>query len=73
MDEMNVQPVDLGNEVRQCVQPRFAPAPIVIGRPIVRELLHKLELHALGPIIDQLTFWPSGGFDAALEIGKLLV
>ncbi len=47
MDEMNVEPIDLGDELRQGVQPRLALAPVVICRPIVRELLSRRELHAL--------------------------
>ena len=73
MDEMDVQPVDLSDEVRQCVQPRFAPPPVVVGRPIVRELLHESQLHALGAVIDQLTFRPSGRLDAPLQVGEVLV
>ena len=32
VDEMNVDPIDPGNELRECVQFRLALAPIVIGR-----------------------------------------
>ena len=47
VNEMNVEPVDLGDELRQGVELRLALAPVVIGRPIARELLHRRELHAL--------------------------
>ena len=36
MDEMDFQPVDLGDELRQGVQRRFAFAPIVAGPPVAR-------------------------------------
>ena len=52
VNEMNVQPIDLGHELRQGVQSRLALAPIVIRRPIARELLHRRELHALRFIRD---------------------
>ena len=47
VDEMDVEPVDLGDELRQRVQPRLDLAPVVVGRPVARELLHRRELHAL--------------------------
>ena len=54
VDEVNVDPVDVGDELRQGVQLRLALAPVVIGRPIARELLHRRELHALRLIRDGL-------------------
>ena len=47
VNEMNVEPIDLGDEMRQGIQFRLALAPIVIRRPIAREFLHRRELHAL--------------------------
>ena len=41
VDEVDVEPVDLGHELRQGVQLRLAPAPVVVGRPVARELLHR--------------------------------
>ena len=38
VDEMNVQPVDRRDELRQGVQPRLDLAPVVIRLPIAREL-----------------------------------
>ena len=54
VNEMNVDPIDLGHELRQGVQLRLALAPVVIGRPIAREFLHRRELHALRLIGDGL-------------------
>ena len=73
MDEVDVEPVDLGHEVRQRVEPRFAPPPVIVRRPIARDLPHKRELHALGAVIDQLTFRPSRSLDATLEVGELVI
>jgi hypothetical protein len=47
MDEMNVQAVDLGDELRQGVESRLAPAPVVLCRPAARQLLHRGQLHTL--------------------------
>ena len=78
VDEMNVQPVDLGDELRQGVESRLDLAPIVIRRPIARELLHRRKLHALRRIRDGFPVGPSRGGDALGEVsssscGKLTV
>jgi hypothetical protein len=50
--EVDIQPVDLGDELGMSVQLRLAPAPVVVGRPIPRDRLHEGELHALRRIGD---------------------
>ena len=72
MDEMDVESVDLGDEMRQRVQLRLAFAPIVICRPIVREFLHRRELHALRCVRDRFPLGPSCRRDASAEIDELL-
>src|SRR5215831_10025401 len=47
MNEMNVEPVDFGHKLRQRVQRRLALSPVIIFRPIAREVLHHRERHAL--------------------------
>ena len=54
VDEVDVQPVDLGDELRQGLELRLELAPVVLGRPVARERLHRRQLHALRPIIDGL-------------------
>jgi hypothetical protein len=54
VDEMDVEAVDLGRELRQRVQLGLDPAPVVLGRPKGREVLHGRELHALRLVIDRL-------------------
>src|SRR3712207_7652408 len=44
--------VDLGRELRQRVKSLLGLAPVVIGRPLARELLHRRELYALRAIFD---------------------
>src|SRR5215213_4422471 len=72
VDEMDVQPVDLGDELRQGLQLRLDLAPIVICGPIACEVLHRRELHALGLIRDGLLFGPVRGRDAATEVDEIL-
>ena len=42
-------------------------------RPIVRELLHGRELHALRIVVDRFAIGPSGRYDPPLEVGQILV
>ena len=67
VDEVDVQPVDLGHEVRQGVQLRLAPAPVVLRRPVAREFVHHRQLHALRMIRDELLVGPAGGRDARTQ------
>ncbi len=73
MDEMNVQPVDLGEEIRQGVYLRLAFAPVVLCRPILCELLHRRELHALCVARNLFAVGPFGLRDAFLQIDKLIL
>src|SRR5882762_3396397 len=71
VNEMNVQPIDLGDELRQGVQFRLALAPIVFCPPVARECLNRRELHALRRIRDCFPFRPLGCVDAPPQFGKL--
>ena len=73
VNEMNVQPIDLGDELRQGVQFRLDLAPVVLGRPIAREFLNRRELHALRLIRDRFPFRPLGRVDAPAEVGEGLI
>ena len=71
VDEMNVEPVDLGDEIRQGVDLRLAFAPIVLVRPILRELLHRRELHALRCVRDLFALRPFGCRDAIAQVDEV--
>src|ERR1700683_4440048 len=70
MDEMNVQSVDLGDELRQSVQSCLALAPIVFGAPIARECLSRRKLYALASICDRFPVRPLGVVDAPAQLGE---
>src|SRR5262245_13649338 len=70
VNEMDVEPIDLGDELRQRVQSRLALAPVVFGRPVARELLNGRELHALRCIRDRLPLGPPGCVDSPAQVGK---
>jgi hypothetical protein len=45
VNEVDVQPIDLGAELGQGVQFRLADAPGVVRGPVAREFLHRRERH----------------------------
>src|SRR5918995_752892 len=67
-----IEPGHPGDEVRQLLQLRLALAPVVIRRPVARQLLHRLELYALRRIADGLSLWPLRRHDALTEVVQLL-
>src|SRR5579862_3649814 len=71
VNEMNVQPIDLGDELRQGVQFCLDFAPVVFRRPIARQRLHGCKLYSLGRIGDRLSFRPSRRVDAPAQFGKI--
>lgn len=72
VDEMNVQPINVGNELRQSIQFRFRLPPVVISRPIPCELLHLCEGYALGRIGDGFLLRPLRCEDPATKLGDIL-
>src|SRR5215470_9479984 len=70
VNEVNIEPIDLGDELRESVQPRLALAPVVFGRPVARELLNRRELHALRRIRDRFPVRPPGRIDAPAQFGQ---
>ena len=73
VNEVNVDPIDLGDELRQSVELRLALAPVVLGPPVAREFLNRRELHALRLIRDDLPLGPPCRRDAAFQVGERLV
>ncbi len=73
VDEMNVEPVDLGDELRQGVHFGLDLAPVVLCRPITRQRLSRRELHSLRGICNGLAFRPFRSEDALFQIGEFRV
>ena len=73
VDEVDVHAVDLGRELRQRIQLRLGPAPVVLRRPVARECLNRRRLHPLGAVADELLAGPPRRFDAAAEIGQIVL
>src|SRR4051812_6867762 len=68
VDEMDVHPIDPGDEVWQGVQSRLALAPVVVVEPIAGELLHRLEAYTMRVICDWLLLGPAGSAEACTQI-----
>jgi hypothetical protein len=68
VDEVDVQPVDLRDEVGHRVELGLALAPVVLVVPVARERLHRRELHALRGIGDGLLLGPARGRDASAQV-----
>ncbi len=73
MDEVNVEPVDLRDEVRVVVEPRLDLAPVIIGCPMVGELPHRRQLHALRVVVDRFAVGPSRCDNPPLKVRQLLI
>src|SRR5215211_8040844 len=72
VDEVDVETVDLGDELRERVQVRLDRAPVVVGHPVARERLDHGQRDALGLISDGLLLGPVRGRDASTKVVKSL-
>ena len=70
VDEVDLHAIDLGLELRQRVQSRLAPAPVVLGGPVAGELSQRRQLHSLRPILDELLAGPARGRDPSPQFGE---
>jgi hypothetical protein len=71
VNEMNVEPVDLGQELRQGIQPCLDPPPTVLRSPIAGQFFDGRQLDALRLIPDGLPVGPSRRNDPPTEIGEI--
>ena len=70
VDEVDVEPVDLGGELGQGVELRLALAPVIVRRPVAREVLEQRERHALRRVRDGLLLRPPRGINAPAQVVK---
>jgi hypothetical protein len=73
VEEVDVDPVDGGRELGQRVQLGLGLAPVVLGRPVAGERLHRRQLHPLGAVGDQLSGGPARRGDAAAKVVQCLL
>ena len=71
VDEVDVESVDLGDELRERVQLRLARAQVVVRAPVASERLRGCERHALGLIRDGLLLGPARRPQAPPKVVKI--
>ena len=71
VNEMNVDTIDLGDELRQRVELRLHLAPVVAGAPVLNERLQFRKWDALRLVIDGLAVGPPRRDDAPAQIDEL--
>ena len=72
MDEVDVEAVDLGDELRQRIEPRFDRAPVVI-QPVLGQLLDRRERYALRTVAHEFSAGPARLGDAAFEVEAAMI
>jgi hypothetical protein len=73
VDEVDIETVDLGHELRQAAQPRIQPPEVVLGPPVARECLDRRKLHTLRKVVDGLLLGPARRRNASAEVVQLLL
>jgi hypothetical protein len=68
VDEVDVEAVDLGQELREGVEPRFEPPEVVFVGPVPDELTHRGQRHPLREVGDGLLLGPAGSQEPAAKI-----
>src|SRR5215204_6188444 len=71
VDEVDIHPVDLGDEVRQGREALLELAPVVIRGPIAGQCLNRLKLHTLRGI--RLPVGPARRRDPSTEVCQLVL
>lgn len=70
VNEMDVHPVDLGDELRQGVQAFLQLAPVVGCRPVRAQGLQPRQLHALRGVGHRLAVRPARGNETSPQVGE---
>ena len=64
VDEMDIKPVDLGDELIEAVQAGLASPPVVPVGPVAGEFPDVVQRNSLGPILDAFALRPAGAAQA---------
>lgn len=71
VDELDIDPINRGNEFRQGIQLLLGLTPIILASPVANQFLDTLELDALGDIADSLLIRPTRVRDPLAKIVEL--
>jgi len=73
VNEMDVQPIDVGEELRQGIQLRLDLAPVVPALPVAHQALHRRQLDTLRSIGNGFLFRPVRSGQAPAQVRNCLV
>src|SRR5271169_4160633 len=73
VDEMDVQPVDLGDELIKAVERGLTRPPVVCVGPVVGQVAGVIQGNALAPVVHAFGFRPPGSRQTRLQISKNVV
>ena len=68
VDEVDVHAVDLGDELREGIEPLLDPPEVVLVLPVARQRLRRRELDALRAVGGKLLARPAGRGEASSEV-----
>jgi hypothetical protein len=71
VNEVDIYAVDLGDEIREGVDPRFALAPVVVACPIPCKLLDRRERHSLRHVCDRFFLRQPCALNAPPQFGQI--
>jgi hypothetical protein len=69
VDELDVDAVDRGDELRQRIEPGLDLAPVIARFPVANQRLQPGQLNALRGVADRLAVGPARGPEAPAQIG----
>ena len=72
VQEVDAEPIDLGLELREGIQPLLPFAPPVAVGPVAAQVSHVLERHPLGPVLDRFRLGPPGPAQPVNQVVDLL-
>ena len=73
VDEVDVDPVDLGQELRVGVESTLEVAPVVVVLPPLQQATEVVGANALRPIRDRFGIGPPGAGEPGLQVVDRLV
>jgi hypothetical protein len=68
VDEVDVEAIDLGSELRKLVKPRLRSSPVVLVLPVGAQLPHIVQRNPLRPVVHGLAFRPARLREAAAQV-----
>jgi hypothetical protein len=71
MDEVNIQPIDLGQELGETIELRLESAPVVLSLPVVDKRFSILQADTLRPVGDGFRIRPSSSGQSLLQVLNL--